>query len=691
MKKRLLFLFSLTFSFSVANSQTVQWASKVIEFSSELTPVQYSARQILGKPNVLPSVGDNPNAWTPDRPKRKAWIKIGYETPLQIQQVAIAESSNPGALYRILAYDEAGKEYVLQTLNPQAIPTKGRMLNIFIDKTPYKVAALKLEFDGAPLPDFFSIDAVAITDSNLPITAIINISELIAKGLITDHLDENVNSNANDYNAILSPDGRTLYFSRSNHPGNVGGIKDSEDIWYSTLDSNGKWTMAQNLGAKFNNKHPNFVNSISSVTPDGKAAVMVLGNQYLKGGKKMLAGISVSQYVNGDWTTPKAVKIDNDYNYSEKAHYYLANSRLALLMSVDREDSYGDRDIYVSFPKNDSAWSEPLNLGSVINTAAEEASPFLAADNKTLYFSSQGFSGYGGLDIFRSVRLDDSWTKWSVPENLGPEINSKFDDLFFNIPSNSENAYFSKGVAENNSDIFTLKLPPFMLPDPVVIVKGKLLDQKTNQPLDAKIIFETLPDGKEAGIANSNPATGEYEIQIPVGKMYGIRAIAKDHLSTNQNLDLRKVAYGPIKKDLLLAPDEQALADKPVEMPPIGLTPIAENATIPLNNIFFKFDDATLQAESFPELNRIVTLMNERKLMKVEIAGHTDQIGSDEYNMKLSERRAKSVTRYLEGKGVDSSRITTTWYGETKPVDATNTRDGNRKNRRVEFKILKLQ
>jgi outer membrane protein OmpA-like peptidoglycan-associated protein len=691
MKKGLLLLFSLTLTFTVAKSQTVQWASKVIEFSSELTPVQYSAKQILGKPNVLPSVGDNPNAWTPDRPKRKAWIKIGYEKPLQIQQVAIAESNNPGALYRILAYDEAGKEYVLQTSNPQAIPTKGRMLNIFVDKTPYKVTALKLEFDGAPLPDYFSIDAVAITDSNLPITAIINISELIAKGLITDRLDENVNSNVNDYNAILSPDGKTLYFSRSNHPGNVGGIKDAEDIWYSTLDSNGKWTMAQNMGAKFNNKHPNFVNSISSVTPDGKAAIMVLGNQYLKGGKKMLAGISVSQYINGDWTAPKALKIDNDYNYSEKAHYYLANSRLALLMSVDREDSYGDRDVYVSFPKNDSTWSEPLNLGSVINTAAEEASPFLAADNKTLYFSSQGFSGYGGLDIYRSVRLDDTWTKWSVPENLGPEINSKFDDLFFNIPSNSENAYFSKGVAENNSDIFTLKLPPFMLPDPVVIVKGKLLDQKTGQPLDAKIIFETLPDGKEAGIANSNPATGEYEIQIPVGKMYGIRAEAKDHLSTNQNLDLRKVAYGPIKQDLTLAPDEKAIAEKPVEMPPIGLTPIAENATIPLNNIFFKFDDASLQSESFPELNRIVTLMNERKSMQVEITGHTDQIGTDEYNMKLSERRAKSVTKYLVEKGVDSSRVTTTWYGETKPVDTTNTKEGNRKNRRVEFKILKLQ
>jgi OmpA-OmpF porin, OOP family len=695
MIKRYLLSFAFFLCVAAAQGQTVQWGSKIIEFSSELTPVQYSAQQILGKPNVLPAVGQNPNAWTPDRPKRKEWIKIGYETPLQIQQVAIAESNNPGALYRILAYDETGKEYVLQTVNPQAIPTKGRMLNIFVEKTPYKVAALKLEFDGAPLPDYFSIDAVAITDSRLPIAAIVNVSELIAKGLVTDHLDENVNSNVNDYNAILSPDGRTLYFSRSNHPGNIGGVNDKEDIWYSTLDANGKWTLAQNMGPKFNNEYPNFINAINSVTPDGKAAVMVLGNQYIDGGKKMLAGMSISNYVNGEWTTPKAVKIENDYNYSEKSHYFLANSRRALLMSVEREDTYGDRDLYVSFSKNDSTWTEPVNLGKTVNTAAEEASPFLAADDKTLYFSSKGFSGYGGSDIYRSIRLDDTWTKWSEPENLGPEINSKFDDLFFNIPSNSDYGYFSKGVADNNADIFRLKLPPFMLPDPVVIVKGKLVDQKTGLPLGSKIIFESLPDGKEAGIAHSDPNTGEYEIQLPVGKMYGIRAEATDHLSTSQNLDLRKISYGPVKQDLKLAPDEHAIAarptDKPVDVQPIELTPIADNATIPLNNIFFNFDDASLRSESFPELNRIVALMGERKAMQVEISGHTDQLGPDAYNMKLSERRAKTVTQYLLDKGVEAGRITTTWFGETKPVDTTNTKVGNRKNRRVEFKILKLQ
>ncbi|MFN7655899.1 MAG: OmpA family protein [Cyclobacteriaceae bacterium] len=682
MNKRLsFFLVLLGFAVIPSFGQTVQWASKVIEFSSELTPIQYSAQQILGKPNVLPATGQNPNAWTPDKPKRKEFIRVGFAAPIQIQQIAIAESNNPSALFKITAYEENGKEHVIQTLNPQAIPLKGRMRNIFVEKTPYKVASLRLDFDGAALSDYFSIDAIAITDSKLPIAAIVNIPELMAKGLITDHLDANVNSEYDDLNGILSPDGKTLYFSRRNHPGNMGGVNDKEDIWFSTQDANGKWTLAQNMGPKFNNEYPNFINGISSVTPDGKSAVMVLGNQYLNGGKKMLAGMSISTNVNGEWTTPKAVKIENDYNYSEKSHYFLANSRKALLMSVERDDSFGDRDIYVSFAKNDSLWSEPLNLGKNVNTAAEDASPFLAADDKTLYFSSRGFSGFGGSDIYRSVRLDDTWTNWSEPENLGPEVNSKFDDLFFNIPSSSEYAYFSKGVADNNADIFRLKLPVFMMPDPVVVVKGKLIDAKTGKPLGSKVVYEDLATGKEVGVTQSNPETGEYEISLPVGKQYGVRAEAKDHISSSQNLDLRKITYGPVKQDMQL---------KPEEMKPIEVTPIAENAVIPLNNIFFEFDKSVLTSESYPELNRIVTLMNERKTMTVEIAGHTDQVGAEDYNLKLSERRAKAVSQYLIDKGVSKDRISSAFFGESKPVDTSNTKAGHAKNRRVEFKIIKM-
>src|SRR4051812_25068123 len=171
MKKILLsVLLVLGFS-SFLSAQKLQWASKVIEFSSELTPVQYSAQQALGKPNVLPAGGQSPNAWTPDKPKRKEFLKLGFPNPMSIRQIAIAESHNPSAIYRVLVYDESGKEYVVNTLNPMTVPLKGRMLNLFMEQTPYKVVSVKIEFDGAALPDYFAIDAVAISDSNYPIIA----------------------------------------------------------------------------------------------------------------------------------------------------------------------------------------------------------------------------------------------------------------------------------------------------------------------------------------------------------------------------------------------------------------------------------------------------------------------------------------------------------------------------------------
>jgi hypothetical protein len=224
----LIFLASISFS---STAQIVQWASKVVEFSSELTPIQYSAKQALGKPNVLPAGGQSPNAWAPDRPNRKEFLKLGYDNPISIRQIAIAESHNPSAIYRVFAYDEAGKEYLINTLNPMAIPLKGRMLNIFMETTPYKVAAIKIEFDGGAVPDYYSIDAVAISDSNYPIIADIPTMQLLASGILIEVLDNNINTEYKELNPLLSPDGKTLYFSRQNHPQNMGGGEAKEDIW----------------------------------------------------------------------------------------------------------------------------------------------------------------------------------------------------------------------------------------------------------------------------------------------------------------------------------------------------------------------------------------------------------------------------------------------------------------------------
>lgn len=676
MRRSLLPVFFALILNSATFGQEVQWASKVLEFSSELTPVQYSAEQILGKPNVMPAGGQNPNAWTPDKPKQKEFIKLGYDHPIQIQQVAIAESYNPSGLYRVLLYDEAGTEHVARTLNPVAVPLQGRMLNVFVEKTPYKVAAVKLEFDGGALPEYFSIDAVAITDSHYPIIADIIKPELLAAGIVVEKLDANVNSDYSEMNPMLSPDGKTLYFSRQNHPENMGGVKDKEDIWYSELGADGKWSLAKNMGPEFNNEHPNFINAITSPTPDGKTVLLVLGNKYLDNGK-MLAGVSVSNNVNGKWSKPKALNITNDYNFNEKANYFLTNNRKALIMSVEREDSRGGRDLYVSFMGDDSVWTEPKNMGDLLNTAGDETAPFLASDDQTMYFSSNGFSGYGGSDVYMTKRLDDSYTNWSEPKNMGPDINSKGEDLFFNIPSTSEYAYYSRGVAEN-TDIYRAKLPFYNSPLPYVIVKGKLIDAKTGKPIGAKIIYERLSDGKEMGIAQSNPETGEYEIRLPGGEIYGVRAEADGHISENQNLDLRD-----FKTD-------GQVAHKDMSIEPIEVARLEPKVTITLNNIFFDFDKFTLRSESFPELNRLVELLEEQPSIKVEIAGHADAIGTEEYNIKLSRNRADKVSGYLIQKGISRERITTTSYGESRPAATNGTKEGRQKNRRVEFTILTM-
>ena len=659
----LFFLFSLS-----ASAQTVQWANEVIDASSELTPLQYSAEQALGKPNVLPAGGESPNAWTPERANKKEFIKVAFENAMQIRQIAIAESYNPSAIFKVFVYDEDDKEYLVNTFSPRAVPLKGRMLNVFLEYTSYKVKAVKLELDGAAVPEYYSIDAIAISDSDIPIIPEISIPEFINPDIDKERLSENVNSKYKEFKPLLSPDGKTLYFSRKNHPENIGGVNDAEDIWYSELDENGEWKLAQNMGKGLNNAGPNFV---SSVTPDGKAVLMVLGNQYLDNGK-MAAGVSISSNASGSWSKPLALKIENDYNYSEKANFFLANNRKVLLMSIMRDDSYGGRDLYVSFMQNDSSWSEPLNISDKVNTAGEESSPFLAADDKTLYFSSNGYSGFGGSDIFVTKRLDDTWTNWSEPENLGPTINSQYEDLFFNIPGNSEFAYYSQGVSEEDLDIFRVALPVFKKPEPVIAVKGKLYDAKTKEPLGAKIIYERLSDGKEIGITESNAETGEYEILLPAGEMYGIRAEAEGFVAESQNIDLRD-----FKED----------GEYFVDGKDLYLVPIEKESTVVMNNVFFDFDKSVVKSESYAELDRVVKLMKDRPTMTIAISGHTDNVGSGVYNMSLSERRANAVKNYLVKNGIKKDRIVAEYYGETKPAATNDTEEGRTKNRRVEFKI----
>ncbi len=667
-----LLLFASFFFFSAfhVSGQVVQWASKVLEFSSELTPIQYSAQQVLGKPNVLPAGGQNPNAWSPDMPKQKEFIKLGFDKPISIRQIAIAESHNPSAIAHVYIYDESGKEYHTNTLNPMVVPLKGRMLNIFMDPTSFRVAAVKLEFDGSVLTDYFGIDAVAISDSGYPIIADIPTMQLLSSGILIESLDKNVNSEYKELSPVLSPDGKTLYFSRSNHPGNTGGLNDDEDIWFSQLDADGKWELAKNMGTSFNTEGSNTLNAIQAITPDGKSAIMLLDNKPVNGTEST---VSVSSNVSGTWSKPVPLKITNNYNLQPKGNYFLTNNRLTLLMSVERKDSYGDRDLYVSFMNQDSTWTEPLNLGNVVNTAAVESSPFLDTDNRTMYFSSKGFSGYGGSDIYVTRRLDDTWTNWSDPENLGPTINSPLEDLFFNIPLSGEYAYYSRGVSETNTDIFRIRLPILKTAEPWVTVSGKVAADKSFDPLGARLIYERVPSGKESGITTSNPETGFYEIQFAAGNLYRVRAEAEGRKSETIEIDLRKVEPNRVikNKNLILKPESR-------------------QRVAALQPIYFEVNKANLNASAIDELNKLVVILKDQPSAVVEISGHSDNQGPEEQNLRLSRQRVQAVLTYLSRQGISSQRIQAKHFGSKMPLDTNDTEKGREKNRRVEFKLSKL-
>ncbi len=669
MSRLLLFLLLLGFSFHTSLAQTVQWASEVIEFSSELTPIQYSASQALGKPDVLPAGRESASAWTPNRANKSEFLKLGFKEAMKVRQIAVGESYNPSALNKIFLYDESGNEHLVNEFPGGPVPQKGRLLNVFIEETAYMVKAIKLEFDGSLVPEYYSIDAVGISDSEELIVAEVAIPDDLITDLVVESLGDNVNSEFREYNPILSPDGKVLYFSRKHHPDNIGGEDDQEDIWFSEMDENGEWLPAKNIGETLNNDQPNFV---SSVTPDGNTVVLILGNRYLENGK-MIAGVSVSTKVNDTWSIPQPIEIENDYNFNKRANYFMTNNRKVLLLSVEREDTHGDRDLYVSFLMDDDTWSEPKNLGPQVNTASEESAPFLAADDITLFFSSTGFSGYGGADIYVSKRLDDTWTNWSEPQNMGPQINTENDDLFFSIPADSQFAFYSRGVSLDDNDIYTVEMPLFSRPIPVIAIKGRIINAETGEPVDAKIIYERLSDGAELGIAQANPNTGEFEFILPSGELYGFRAEADGYVSVNENIDLRDY-----KGD-----------DYTIQLRDLKLVPIKEKVVVVLNNVFFDFDKAILKQESFPELKRVAELLKERPSLQIEISGHTCNVGPAAYNLNLSKRRAEAVAKYVKDQDIDDSRIMVKFFGEEQPSETNETIEGRQKNRRVEFEIIR--
>ena len=484
----------------------------------------------------------------------------------------------------------------------------------------------------------------------------IELIDSLNKNLKLVKLDSSINSVYEEFLPVVSSDGNYLYVARKKHPDNIGEEK-ATDIWYSVKDENDKWSQLKNISKPLNNSSFNFVISSS---PDNNR--LLVANTYKSDGSPDSDGLSITQRQKSGFSIPKAQKIEGYVNNSSFVNYFLSANNKILLCAIDNSEGYGEKDINVCFLKSDNSWSKPLNLGPVINTFGNESGIFLSADNKTIFFSSNGHPGYGNQDIFTSTRLDDSWKNWSKPKNLGPVVNGKNNELSYFLTAKGDYAYLA-----SNGDIYKVKNQVPI--EPVVLLSGKLLD-KYGKAVEAEILCKDISSNEEVGSAFSNPETGEYKLVLQKGKVYNVDIKSEEYYTSNENIDLTKLNnYTELNRDLLVQP-------------------LVKDEIIKLKNISFEFNMSIIRVESYPEINRLVELLSKNPALKVEIAIHTDDDGPSDYNLKLSQSRADAIVNYIKSKGIKVNRIVAKGYGETKPLVPNDNSTNREINRRIEIKVL---
>lgn len=535
-------------------------------------------------------------------------------------------------------------------------------------------------------------------DIEKKITECRNGIDLVKKPVLVfiDNVGPEINSSNPEYGSVISADESVMMFTSRRENTTGGGIDPNdqmyyEDIYISTNDGSG-WTPARNMGKPVNTEDRH--DATVALSADGQKLYIYLDDMTRGSGNIYECGLKGTL-----WTKPDRLNDNVNTKYHESSAAPSPDGNVLYFASA-REGGFGEHDIYkVLWDVKKEKWGEPENLGPVINTPYEEEGVFLHPDGKTLYFSSEGHNSMGGYDIFKSV-WDEKKKKWSKPENIGYPINTPDHDVFFVLSANGKHAYFTsiKPDTYGEKDIYmitfvTPKNPILNTEDnllasltapvketviakqvevplaQVSILKGTIFDAVTKQPLEAELELVDNQLNQVIATFKSNSATGKFLVSLPAGKNYGIAVKKEGYLFHSENFDLPATSgYQEYVKD-------------------IGLKNIAVGSKIVLKNIFFDFDKATLRPESTLELERLTKLLNDVPTMKIEIGGHTDSKGSDDYNLKLSQSRAQSVVDYLVTKGIDKGRLTAVGYGETKAIATNDTDEGRQLNRRTEFEI----
>lgn len=468
------------------------------------------------------------------------------------------------------------------------------------------------------------------------------------------NLGDSVNSKVSEYFPAITIDGTQLFYTRRVNNMN-------EDFYESSLVDN-TWRPAKSLPGDINT---NLNEGAQNISQDGEWLIFT-GCNFPEGHGS--CDLYISYLTPQGWSAPENLG-DNINTESWESAPSLSPDKRDLYFASNRPGGYGKSDIYVCHRNPDGTWTVPENAGPQINSAGNESCPFIHADNQTLYFTSDGHIGYGGDDLFLVKKLPGH--KWSDAQNLGYPINTIENEGSLVIASDSKTAYYASDRSDSKGglDLYTFELRSDIRPLRTLWVKGKVYDASTKKGLPSAVELTDLSTGEVLSKVQTDE-TGAYLVTLPVGKDYAFNVTRKGYLFFSDNFPLSE-----------RVPDSTYNVDIPLE-------PLHADATVVLKNIFFDNNKYELKPESSTELDKIVRLMKDNTTLKIQINGHTDNVGKPEDNLKLSNNRAKAVVQYLIGKGVDAKRLSSKGWGETKPVADNSTDEGRAANRRTEMKVV---
>lgn len=468
------------------------------------------------------------------------------------------------------------------------------------------------------------------------------------------NLGHSINTRYEETKPVLSADGQTLFFARKYCSSNVGGARDPQDIYFSTIDGDGQWSHARHAGAVLNTSGADNLcgiidkNRFVFFIRNGKKGHFVI--------RKMHDGTNADSKT-GPEVTNESDFLEATFSFEHQVVLFTAKTKNNVAYSPDVDE----RDIYISRFVN-GEWSRPVNLGRRINSVGDEYSPFLSEDGRTLYFATDGRGGFGGVDIFMSRRMGDGWADWSEPQNLGPTINSKAFDAYFTVAPRSHNGFMvSYDRTLGKGDLVSVALAPAFRPLETAFVTLRVLERESMQPLPCRV--EIHNGGRDWNGRAYETHKRELQLVFPAETTVSISASAPSR--------------APVFVSFRATRDTTVTMLLTDESPSFG-------------SILFQQSTIRLLPGETSRLDSVATALTNDAALRIELFGHTDNMGTNDALMRLSERRVNEIRRLLVSKGIDPRRISGKAYGPSRPVTDNAKETHRQKNRRVEIILRRL-